>query len=127
MHRGIEIDIHLSPDLHEDDFVARAIGNLAAYNLQKDRHEPLEWQVVRVEESGRRHHFRLVVRHPERALDLGIRGELSRILKDLSNESVEQLRARFQAAERDGLRPVPLRHVREQVDFWRDDFWNYIG
>jgi hypothetical protein len=127
MHRGIEIDIHLSPTLHDDDFVAKAIGNLAAYILQRDRHEPLEWQVLRVQGSGHHHHFRLIVRHPERVLDLGIRSELSRILKDLSVESIDELRARYQAAEREGLKPVPLRHVKEQVDFWRDDFWNYIG
>jgi hypothetical protein len=107
MHRGIEIDIHLSPTLHDDDFVAKAIGNLAAYILQRDRHEPLEWQVLRVQGSGHHHH--------------------SRILKDLSVESIDELRARYQAAEREGLKPVPLRHVKEQVDFWRDDFWNYIG
>ncbi len=126
MNRGLEIDIHLDPGLHDDDFVARAIGNLAAYMLQKDRGESLEWQVLRVEGSNQ-HHFRLLVRHPERLLDVGIKNDLSRILKNLSDESVEQLRKRFANAEHEGLKPVPLRHIKEDVDFWRDDFWNWIG
>jgi hypothetical protein len=126
MHRGLEIGLHLDPDLHDDDFVARAIGNLAAYMLQKDRGESLEWQILRVEGSAQ-HHFRLIVHHPERVLDIGIKNDLSRILKDLSSESVDQLRRRFANAEREGLKPVPLRRVKEDVDFWRDDFWNWIG
>jgi hypothetical protein len=69
----------------------------------------------------------LVVRHPDRVLDLGIRRDLSRILKDMSDETLEQLRSRFQSALDKGLKPVPLRHLKEEVDFWLDDFWNYIG
>lgn len=126
MHQGIEIGIHLRAGLHSDDFVARAIGNLAAYRLQRERGETLDWQVLRVESSNS-HHFRLVVRHPERVLDIGIKKDLSRILEDLSNETVDQLRERFKSAEHEGLKPVPLRRVKEEVDFWRDDFWNYIG
>jgi hypothetical protein len=126
MHRGIEIGIHLRPGLHDDDFVARAIGNLAAYRLQRDRDEPLEWQVLRVEGPDH-HHYRLVVRHPERILDVGIKNDLSRILEDLSDETVDQLRERFKSAESEGLRPVPLRRVKDEVDFWQDDFWNWIG
>jgi hypothetical protein len=126
MHRGIEFGIYLESGLHDEDFVARAIGNLAAYRLQQDRNEPLEWQVLRVEGS-RHHHYRLIVRHPERILDIGIKNDLSRILKDLSNETVDQLRARFKSAEREGLRPVQLRRVKEEVDFWQDDFWKYLG
>lgn len=126
VYRGIEVGIHLKPGLHDDDFVARAIGNLAAYRLHQDRAEQLEWQVLRVDGSNS-HHFRLVVRHPDRALDIGIRRDLSRILKDLSDETIDQLRERFRPALREGLRPVPLRHVKEDINFWRDDFWNYIG
>jgi hypothetical protein len=126
MRRGIEIGIHLKSGLHDDDFVARAIGNLAAYSLQQDRGEQLEWQVLRVEGKSS-HHFRLVVSHPDRVLDIGIKRDLSRILKDLSNETLDQLRERFKSALQEGLKPIPLRHVKEQVDFWRDDFWNYIG
>jgi hypothetical protein len=126
VHRGIEIGIYLREGLHDEDFVARAIGNLAAYTLQKERNEPLDWQVLRVEASGR-HHFRLIVRHPERMLDFGIKGDLSRVLEDLSNESVGQLRERLRKAERAGLKPVALRRVKDEVDFWRDDFWNWIG
>jgi hypothetical protein len=126
VHRGIEIGIYLTEGLRDEDFVARAIGNLAAYKLQKERNEPLDWQVLRVESSGR-HHFRLIVRHPERVLDIGIKGDLSRVLQDLSNESVDQLRERLRKAEREGLKPAALRRVKEEVDFWRDDFWNWIG
>lgn len=126
MHRGIETGIYLRRGLHDDDFVARALGNLAAFMLQNDRGEPLEWQVLRVEGTNQ-HHFRLVIRHPQRILDVGIKNDLSRILKDLSDESVEQLRDKLRAAERQGLKPVPLRRVKEEVDFWRDDFWNWIG
>lgn len=126
MHRGIEIGIYLSEGLEDEDFVARAIGNLAAFELGRERGERLEWQVLRVEGSGA-HHFRLVIRHPDRALDLGIKNDLARILASLSDESVEQLHRRLKEAEREGLKPVPLRHLKEEVDFWRDDFWNWIG
>lgn len=127
MHRGIEIGIFLTPGLHDEEFVAKAIGNLAGYRLQQDRKEPLEWQVLRVDTSSHQHHFRLVVRHPERVLDVGIKKDLSRILQDLSNESVDELRRRFGAAEHDGLRAVPLRRVKEEVDFWQDNFWKFLG
>ena len=126
MRRGIEIAIYLTPGLHDEDFVALAIGNLAACRLQRDRGETLEWQVLRVESSSG-YHFRLVVHHRERLLDIGIKGDLSRILKDLSDETMEQLRERFQSAQREGLRPVPLRRVKEEDDLWSDDFWKFIG
>ncbi len=126
VHRGIEVGLHLRSGLHEEEFVARAIGNLAAYRLQRDRNEPLEWQVLRVQESSG-HHYRLVIRHPERVLDLGIKEDLARILEDLSDESEDRLRERFARAEREGLRPVSVRRVKQEVDFWQDDFWNYIG
>ena len=103
-----------------------AIGNLAAFLLQRERGESLVWQVIRVDDSGG-HHFRLVIRHPERVLDVGIGPELKRILDSLSDESVEDLRSRFEAAQREGLKPVTLRHLHEEVDFWRDDFWNWMG
>ena len=127
MHRGIEVGIFLQSGLHDEAFVARALGNLAAYRLQQDRKEPLEWQVLRVQTSEHQHHYRLVVRHPDRILDVGIRKDLDHILEDLSNETEDQLRGRLHAAERDGLKSVPLRHVKEEVDFWADKFWEYIG
>ena len=127
MHRGIEGGIYLRPGRADDNFVAQSIGNLAAFRLAEDRHERLDWQVHPVEGSGHHHHYRLVLRHPERVLDLGFKPELERILNDLSNESVDQLHERLRIAERDGLRVVPLRHIREEVDFWQDDFWNWIG
>jgi hypothetical protein len=126
MHRGVEVDIGLRPGLSNDTFVAEALGNLAAFELARRRNERLAWQVLRIETSGG-HHFRLVVRHPERALDLGFAHELGANLRSLSTLAVEELRARFTAAQRDGLSPVPLRHLRESVDLWRDDFWNWLG
>lgn len=126
MHRGLEIGLHLRPGLTDENFIAEAIGNLAAFRLQLERREPLAWQVVRVEGSGA-HHFRLVVRHPERVLDIGIERDLRRILDSLSNETVDELRRRFADAEREGLKPSRIRHVHESVDFWRDDFWNWLG
>ncbi len=125
-HRGLEIGLHLRPGLTEENFIAEAIGNLAAYRLQQARGEALAWQVVRVEGSSG-HHFRLVIRHPERVLDIGIEPALKRLLDSLSDETVEELRKRFEAAEREGLKPTRIRHVHESVDFWRDDFWNWLG
>lgn len=126
MHRGVEVEIHLRPDLNDDNFVARALGNLAGFRLQSERHEPLEWQVLRVNASGG-HHYRLVLRHPARLLDLGFKSQLESLLRDLSEESMDQLRDRVRRAEIDGLRLVPLRSVREEVDFWEDDFWKSLG
>jgi uncharacterized protein DUF2004 len=126
MHRGLEIGLHLSPGLSNESFVAEAIGNLAAYRLQQQRHERLEWQVLRVD-TGSDHHFRLVIRHPDRVLDLGLVHDVKRLLDSLSDETIEELRERFSSAEREGLRPVRLRHVQESVDYWRDDFWNWLG
>ena len=127
MHRGVEIGIFLQPGLHEEEFVARALGNLAAYRLQQERKEPLEWQVLRVQTSEHQHHYRLVVRHPDHVLDLGFRKDLERILSELSDETEEQLRGRYDEAERKGLRAQPVRRVTEEVDFWEDKFWEYIG
>lgn len=126
MHRGLEIDLHLTPGLKNDNFIAEALGNLAAYRLQQERGEPLQWQVLRVEESHR-HHFRLVVRHPARPLDLGLSHALRKTLDDLSQESEEELSRRFHDAKKEGLKPVPLRHIRESPDLWQDDFWNHLG
>ena len=126
MHRGIEIDIHLTPGLKNENFIAEALGNLAAFRLQKERDEPLQWQVIRVDET-QHHHYRLVVRHPERALDLGLSHALKKMLDDLSNESEEELSQRFHRAKTEGLTPIPLRRVHESPDLWQDDFWNHLG
>jgi hypothetical protein len=125
-HRGLDVEFRLRPGVTEENFVAEVIGNVAAFRLQRERGEPLSWQVVRVE-MARSHHFRLVVGHPDRILDLGIGHDLKRLLDALSHESVDELRQKLHAAERDGLRPIPLRHVHESVDFWKDDFWNWMG
>lgn len=126
MHRGIEVGIYLRSGIEDDNFVAKALGNLAAFRLQAERKERLEWQILRVEGSAG-HHYRLVLRHPERALDLGFKSNLETILKDLSDESLDQLRERLLSAERAGLQVSALRTVRQEVDFWRDDFWNWMG
>ena len=126
MHRGIEVGVYLRPGLEDDNFVAKALGNLAAFRLQAERKERLEWQVLRVEGTGH-HHYRLVLRHPEHILDLGFKSQLEAILNDLSNESVEQLRDRLRSAEGAGLESVSLRSVPQEVDYWRDDFWNWLG
>jgi hypothetical protein len=110
----------------DENFVAEAICNLAAFRLEKERGEVLAWQVLRVD-SENSHHFRLVIRHPERVLDLGIKADLRPILDALSALTVEQLHDQFTAAGTAGLKAAPLRHVHEDVDFWRDDFWNWIG
>jgi hypothetical protein len=125
-YRGIEVGLHLKPGMDDENFVAEAIGNLAAFELQHKRGESLTWQVVRVE-SQNSHHIRLVIRHPDRVLDLGIKDDLKPILDSLSDETVEELRARYDTARLAGLSPTPLRHVHEDVDFWRDDFWNWLG
>jgi hypothetical protein len=127
MTKGLEVGIHLRPGLPDENFVARALGNLAAFELGRARKETLQWQVLLVDTSPGQHHVRLVVRHPERVLDLGIHEHLSKILRDLSDETHEQLAQRFADAQANGLTPVPLRRISEPVDFWRDDFWNWIG
>ena len=126
MERGITIDLHLVPGIPDERFVAEALGNLAAFELQSARREKLEWQVLCVTGTGP-HHYRLALRHPERRLDLGLTRELERTLDRLSDETPAELRSRFDRAVRDGMKPVPLRNVREEVDFWQDDFWNWIG
>ena len=118
--------IYLRPGLEDDNFIARALGNLAAFRLQTERQERLEWQVLRVQGSHQ-HHYRLVLRHPDRVLDLGFKSQLERILDDLSQETVDELRTRLRAAEDAGLQVVELRSVPQEVDFWRDDFWNWLG
>ncbi len=127
MHRGVEVAIYLRAGLGEENFVAQSLGNLAAFRLAGQRGERLEWQVLRVEGSGGHHHYRLVLRHPDRILDVGFRSALEAVLKVLSDETVDQLRHRLREAENAGLHVIPLRHVRAEVDFWRDDFWNWIG
>jgi hypothetical protein len=126
VHRGVEVGIYLRPGLEDEPFVARALGNLAAFDLERRRGERLEWQILRVEGS-RAHRYRLVIRHPERPLDVGLKSDLARELERLSRRSVDDLRADVRAAEAAGLREVPLRRVRDEADFWQDDFWTWLG
>jgi hypothetical protein len=127
MAKGVEVGIHLQPGLPNENFIATALGNLAGFELGRLRKERLEWQVLRVETSPGQYHFRLVIRHPERVLDLGIQSALARLLENLSDETPDELAQRFDAAKSNGLTPVPLRHLEEAVDYWRDDFWNWFG
>ncbi|MFZ0830472.1 MAG: hypothetical protein WAN40_04975, partial [Thermoplasmata archaeon] len=115
------------PGLSNETFVAQALGNLAAFELQQLRKETLQWQVLQVETSPGQHHYRLVIRHPDRTVDLGIHHDLSKTLDALSHETEEELARRLSEAESHGLRPVPLRSIHEAVDFWRDDFWHWMG
>ena len=127
MHRGVEVGIFLTPSIEDENSVAEALGNLAAYRLAEQRRERLLWQVLRVKTSSAQHHYRIVLRHPDRALDIGFKADLGSILKELSDLTVRQLHDQLLAAERAGLQLVKLRRVEENVDFWRDDFWNFIG
>ena len=67
MHRGVEIGIFLQPHLHEEEFVARALGNLAAYRLQQERKEPLQWQGPPVPTRESQHPHRPVEGRPAAA------------------------------------------------------------
>ncbi len=124
--RGVEIGIHLSPGLKDEGFVAQALGNLAAYRLAVERGEKLQWQVFRVSGGGE-HHFRLVVRHPEHMLELGLRKKLEDYMSDLSDCSENELKLRFQDAVKNGLKAPPLNTVAENLDLWSDNFWNWFG
>ncbi len=127
MSRGIEIAIHLTPGPADVDSIACDLGNLAAFRLGQKRGEPLDWQILRVVESDGKHFYRLIVRHPTRMLDLGIHADLGRILDEISKSSPGELREAVHTAESQGLRKVPIRTIRYEVDYWRDDFWNAIG
>ena len=127
MHRGIEVGIHLRDGLADENFIATALGNLAAYDLQSLRKEALQWQILRVEGSPGQHHFRLIIRHPDRVLDLGLTRDLAKVLDSLSAETQEELARRLTVAESKGLERVPLRRLHEPVDYWKDDFWNWFG
>jgi hypothetical protein len=127
MSRGLVVGIYLQPNLRDEAFVAEALGNLAAFELQRRREEILQWQVLRVDGSPGQHHYRLVIRHPDRMLDLGLKNDLAGTLTTLSKESEEDLARRLAAAKIQGLRMVPVRSVHESVDYWRDDFWNWLG
>jgi hypothetical protein len=126
MGRGLEVGLHLRPGLADEEFVAGAIGNLAAFRLQRARKESLRWQILRVDTTGG-HHYRLIVRHPDRILDVGITKDLGTQLESLSELTVETLRDALVAAQQQGLAPVPLRTIHETEDYWRDEFWNWIG
>ncbi len=123
MTRGFELDIGLRPGLADENAVAVALGNLAAAELQRERKEPLEWKLVRVEEVSGRHHFAILVRHPARLLDVGIHAQLRRILEGLSPLTEEDLRSRFERAKAAGLHPIPLTETEEQADYWLDEDW----
>jgi hypothetical protein len=126
MHRGIQIDLHLNPTLTDEMFVAEALGNLAAFELARQRRETLRWQVLHITGMGP-HHFRLIVAHPDRVLDLGLTPALKQTLDRLSGESVDGLRTALSAAKEHGLSLVAIRTVHESADYWRDDFWNWLG
>jgi hypothetical protein len=125
MAEGITVGLRLTPGLPEEGFVAEAIGNLVVYRVEKERKEGLQWQVLRIVGSGD-HHYRLVVRHPERSLDLGLSRTVEKEILELSSLSLEQLREEFSRAQSEGLKAVPLRVLHETPDFWSDNFWEYF-
>ncbi len=125
-NRGVEIGIHLSPGLKDEGFVAQALGNLAAFRLAAERGEKLQWQVFRIT-GGVDHHFRLVVRHPDRMLDLKLRKKLEDYMGELSGCSEDELRSKFQDAAKSGLKAQPLKTATEDLDLWSDNFWNWFG
>ncbi|MBX8636580.1 MAG: hypothetical protein KIS30_08470 [Thermoplasmata archaeon] len=124
--RGVEIGIHLSPGLADEGFVALALGNLAAFKLASEKKDKLQWQVLRIT-GGDSHHFRLVVRHPEKMVEMGIRKKLEEYMTDLSMYSESKLKAAFDDAAKNGLKAVPLRTIPEDLDLWSDNFWNWLG
>ena len=127
MHRGLEVGLYLRPGISNDNHIAEALGNLAAFLLAEARHERLVWQVLRVQGSADKHHYRIVVLHPDRVLDIGFKSDLGKVLDSLSGLSEDELREQLHQAEARGLHVVKLRYVQQEVDFWRDDFWNWIG
>ncbi len=126
MARGLEVDIHLVPGLHDEGFVAEALGNLAADELGRARGERLQWQVLRVTGAGG-HHYRLIVRHPDHLLDVGLGRALRTTLSRLARFTPAKLHLELDRARAAGLQLVRLRTVHETVDYWHDDFWNWIG
>lgn len=126
MSEGIELDIGVREGMANEEFIAVAIGNIASYNLSRERNEGLQWQILRIEESGS-HHYRVVLRHPDKSLDIGLKRALEKELKRLSSLDVENIRDEYEKCEKDGLKPSRLRHVSEHPDTWNDDFWNWIG
>ncbi len=127
VNRGIEVGIHLTPGLPNPDSVAVALGNLAAFSLEKERHEQLQWQVIRVEHSDGDHHYRLILRRPFRLVDAGLGTALARTLDRLSQQTPEGLRILFDQAKSQGLHVVELRSVDNEVDYWTDPFWTWFG
>ncbi|MEM3852404.1 MAG: hypothetical protein QXP70_05330 [Methanomassiliicoccales archaeon] len=124
--KGIEIGLHLSRDLKDEAFVAEALGCLACFKLSKERGEELQWQIFRVT-GGSEHHFRLVVRHPSKLIDISLRKKLEDSMEELSSLSEPQLADAFNSAVREGMKTPPLREVKEDLDIWNDSFWNWFG
>lgn len=126
MHEGVKIDLQVERGTPDEEFIAVAVGNSAAFRLSRERNEELQWQILRVE-GGQEPHYRLVLRHPEKALDIGLKHSLEKELDRLSGIGIDGLRKEFEGCKRQGLVPVKLRHVRETSDTWNDDFWNWLG
>ncbi len=127
MSTGIELDIEVRNGVANEEFIAVAIGNIASYNLSRERNEGLQWQVLQVDVNGHHHHYRLVLRHPEKTLDIGLKHALEKELTRLSSLDEEGLRSEYVKCEKDGLKPSRLKHVSDHHDTWNDDFWNWIG
>lgn len=126
MSEGVELNLELVEGTANEDFIAVAIGNIASFRLSRERNERLQWQILRVDEKGH-HYFRLILRHPEKPLDIGLKHELEAEMKRLSSLDAETIRREYDTCLKDGLQPSKLRHVTEHPDTWNDDFWNWLG
>ncbi|MCL4324918.1 MAG: hypothetical protein M1144_05605 [Candidatus Thermoplasmatota archaeon] len=115
MHCGLEIDLHLTPGLKNDNFISELLANLAVYHLQQERGVPVQWRVLRMEESHH-HHFRFVVRHLASPLNIGLAHAVKKTLSNLSNENEEELSRRFHEVKAKGLNPSPLCPVQGSPD-----------
>ena len=127
--RGIELTFGLNPGLQSEDAVAVALGNLTGWQLVGQRKERLEWRILRVQEIPDGHHYVLLLRHPDRLLDFGLKGDLRQVLESLQSGSEQQILDRFGEVCRSGRTPVKLETVREKADYWLDDDWalHWVG
>lgn len=117
------MDLGLTVDFDVDDpspagvATAQALANLAVFNVGQVRHEGLDWQILG-SEARLAGPYRLVVRHPERRLDLGLKHDLFREigrLQELSREQLEQVL--LEAVDR-GLTLHPLRRLPPGANPW---------
>ncbi len=126
MTDGLAIDLTVREGTKEEEFVAVAAGSSAAFTLGRERNEDLEWQILRIE-GGHQARYRLIVRHPEKKLDLGLKHALEKKLDSISGMNLDDVRKLYEKCMKQGMKQTRLRHVKEKQDIWSDNFWNFIG